>query len=155
MNEFKNACSYVTKLLAQYPRTILEVKNKLAKKGYEDKVVGEIIKFFIENNLLSDEEYAELFLENQIKYRPVGKMLCRNKMIKKGLSRELVDKTLYDNFPQSIEEELAYKLAKSKDNYIGNKSKKDKITKIGQYLNRKGFTESTIWQTLDKLDLLN
>jgi regulatory protein len=155
MSQFKDSCSYVTRLLAQYPRTIFEVRNKLIKKGYEEKIISETIKFFIENKLLSDEEYARLFLENQIKYRPAGRNLIRNKMIKRGLSRDLVEKFLSENFSREAEEQLACKLAKSKEKETRLKKKKDKISKIGQYLDRKGFSESIIWQTLEALNLLN
>ncbi|NQU99770.1 MAG: RecX family transcriptional regulator [Parcubacteria group bacterium] len=154
-NQFKDSCSYVTKLLAQYPRTVFEIKNKLVKKEYEEEIINETIKFFIEHKLLSDEEYAKLFLENQIKYRPTGRIMCRNKMIKKGLDRDLVERTLSEDFSQSEEEGLAYKLAKSKEIFFRNKTKKEKFAKIGQYLNRKGFSENIIWQTLEELNLLN
>jgi regulatory protein len=154
-NQFKDACSYVTKLLAQYPRPVLEIKNKLNKKGYKEEIISKTIKFFIEHKLLSDEEYAKLFLENQIKYRPTGRIMCRNKMIKKGLDRDLVERTLIEDFSQSEEERLAHKLAKSKERLLKNKTKKDKFAKIGQYLNRKGFSENIIWQTLEELNLLN
>ena len=155
MSHFKDSCSYVTKLLAQYPRTVLEIKNKLIKKGYKEEIINETIKFFIENKLLSDEEYAQLFLENQIKYRPAGRIMCRNKMIKRGLDRDLVERTLSENFSESTEEKLAYKLAKSKKIFFRNKTREEKFNKIGQYLNRKGFSENIIWQTLEELDLLN
>ena len=154
-NKFKDACSYVTKLLAQYSRPVLEVKNKLNKKGYKKEIVNKTIEFFIEHKLLSDEEYAELFLENQIKYRPAGRILCRNKMIKKGLDRDLVERILNEKFSKGEEEQLAYKLAILKEKIINSKTKKDKISKIGQYLNRKGFSENIIWQTLEALKLLN
>ncbi len=155
MDHFKNACSFVTKLLSQYPRTVLEIKNKLAKKGYNDEIIDKTVNFFLKHKLLSDKEYAEMFLENQIKYRPVGRILCKNKMVKKGLDQDLVEKTLKKNFSEKEEIKLAYKLAKAKERMIKSKTKKDKITKIGQYLNRKGFSENIIWQILEELNLLN
>lgn len=155
MKDFKKSCSYVTKLLAQHPRTVFEIENKLKKKGYRDQVVEETISFFKENNLLSDKEYARSFVENQIKYRPVGRILCKSKMLKKGLNKDLIDNILNEEFTEDVEQDLAQRLAKSKVREVRNKTKKEKISKIGQYLNRKGFSESMIWETLESLDLLN
>ena len=156
MDQFKNACRYVSKLLAQYPRTVKEIEDKLLNKGYNKELIKKTIAFFVENKLLSDKDYALAFLESQIKNRPVGRILLYKKMIKRGLSKELVKKVIADYFTSDLEQETAYKLAREKERKLPRDiTRKNKFNKIGRYLQSKGFTEDIIWQVLEKLNLLN
>ena len=43
----KPLIQYVLKLLAQYPRTVREIKSKLAAKGYLETTIQEIIQEMI------------------------------------------------------------------------------------------------------------
>lgn len=157
MEEYKTAYNLAVKMLASYPRTVFEVRNKLRKKGFQEEIIAKIIKRLEEEKILSDEEYAKLWLENQLKYRPSGRNLCRKKMINRGLANDLVSRVLESDFSDEREIKLATLLVSRKLEEIENKSlkKKSKISKLGQYLDSKGFSEYIIWQVLEELGLLN
>lgn len=157
MEEYKKAYDLVARMLSMYPRTVFEVKKKLCEKGFKEKTIEKVIEYFKEEKILSDKNYAKIWLENQLKYRPAGKSLCRKKMIDRGLNVDLVNEILEEDFSEEKEVDLAYRLADKKLVEITNRSlkQKDKISKVGHYLNRKGFSENIIWNVLEKLDLLS
>ena len=157
MKDFQRAYDIVIKMLSSYPRTIFEVRKKLRTKFFSEEIISKVIKHCQEEKILSDERYAEMWLENQLKYRPMGRILCCKKMLGRGLKIELVNKTLENYFDEEKEVSLAYNLASGKIIELRHKSltKKQITPKIGQYLNRKGFPENIIWNVLEKMDLLN
>jgi regulatory protein len=151
--KIQEAKNYSERLLARYPRTISEIKNKLKKKNYSDEITELTIQYFIENNILSDENYAKEWIESQLRNRPTSRIMCRKKMFQKGLSREIIDRHLDEFYSPEKEEEVAYSLAIKKIRKINENSSDKKKMKVGRYLDSKGFPESVIWSVLEKMSL--
>ena len=143
--------SYALKLISMYPRTVKEIFSKLKNKNFDDKSIEIIIEELIEENYLNDGEYAVIWLKNQLRNRPCGRMLCVKLMRNKGLDQKIIDKTLAERYSDERETELANDLAeKKRKNLLGEKIKTNKKieSKITFYLKGKGFASDIIYQSL-------
>lgn len=151
-NNLQKAKDYAAKLLARYPRTIAEIKGKLAMKKFDSDVIEGAIQYFIEGHILSDEKYAKDWIESQLRNRPTSRAICRKKMYQKGLSCDLINKALDDYYTADREQDIAYELALKKIKLIKEESIQKKKMKVGQFLDSKGFSESIIWSVLERID---
>lgn len=153
LKQYQNAKRFIERLLAQYPRTIWEIKTKLAQKKFAPKIIEQVIKEFVDAGFLNDEKYIRLWLENQIKYRPCGRLLCFKKLQTKGLGYELIKNILEKEYPPEKEEQVAEELAKWKMKSLLNFSDDKKVQKIASFLRSKGFNDNVIINVLEKLKL--
>lgn len=149
---YQKAKRYVERLLAQHPRTIWEIQTKLRQKKFSQEIAKQVILEFTQVGFLNDEKYAKLWLENQIKYRPCGKILCYKKLLARGLSSSLVKDILDKNYSQEKEEEAAGDLAKRKLKFHRDLESQKKAQKIVSFLKSRGFTDGVIIKTLEKFD---
>lgn len=151
--QYQKAKQYLERLLAQHPRTIWEVRTKLQQKKFAREIVEQVIKEFIEAGFLNDESYIKLWLENQIKYRPCGRMLCLKKLLARGLDFSLVNKALDEVFSEEKEFEIADKLISSRARHYQNFTPQQKSPKIASFLKSRGFGDGAIIKLLEKLGL--
>ena len=154
MDQFQKACNLVSKLLAQHPRTVVEIRKKLEGKNFEEKVVSKTIKYFLNQGFLSDEKYIELWLENQLRYRPSSRAFCKKKLYEKGLNKNLIRKILDEKYSPDKEMEVAYQLALKKVGKLKERPQTNLVNTLGQFLDRKGFPENVIWSVLERLRLV-
>ncbi|MFA6295936.1 MAG: regulatory protein RecX [Patescibacteria group bacterium] len=147
--QLNQAIIYSQKLLAQYPRTVFEIEDKLKKKNCQPEIITQVIKYLKDKNYLNDNEYGKTFLEFELKNRPCGRMLCYKKLVKKGISKDLASQVLDENYPDEKEIELAKILADKKMRELKFKDKKTIYRKLGYYLNSKGFSSTTILEIIE------
>jgi len=145
----KSSAQYALELLAHYPRTVAEIRSKLLTKEYKEKDIEEALAEMIELGYLDDQEYTQVWLANQLKNRPCGKLLCYKKLKAKGIAPELITKTLASKYPQERELEIANRLAEQKRKYLKvNQRSKNQEAKIAFFLKNKGFTADIIYEVL-------
>lgn len=135
--------------LEMRPHSEREIRQKLRRKGYSaasiDTAVGRLRRI----DLLNDEQFARLFIQNELRLRPCGKQLLRQKLFARGIPRELGDPLLekyYDEFP---EERVARKLA---DKYLRGKrwEPRKKREKLVRFLQGKGFSWEVIREVVNE-----
>lgn len=148
--KLKNAKIFISKLLAIHPRTIKEIKDRLKKKGFNEKVINKAVDYFLNLGYLDDEKYINFWLENQIKYRPSSRAYFFQKLKDLGLNEDLINKVLNDKLNVEKEFEVALKISEKKICQLKNFPLKKQIEKLGRFLSRKGFEEEIIWRIIEK-----
>lgn len=141
---------YVLKLLARYPRTVAEIRTKLATKHCPAEISQVVIQEMIAQGYLDDQEYAQKWLDNQLTHRPCGRWFCYQKLRTKGIAAELAKETLAVHYPEDKELKIARRLAERKKTEI-NKPSKERETKIAFYLKNKGFADDIIYKIVSDL----
>lgn len=124
-------------------KTEKEVIEKLKIKGYEQKHIEESIKFLKEYKFLNDDYYAEAFIRDKLSSK--GSQRIRQELIKKGISRDTIEKKLY-GIDKDTEKNTARELANKKLRVI-QKSEKDtyKISgKLYRFLISRGYTYDVV-----------
>ncbi|MFN7035326.1 MAG: regulatory protein RecX [Bellilinea sp.] len=87
------------------PRSEAEVGRKLLEKGFDPPMVEEIIERLKTERWLGDSEFARLWTENRITFRPRSRRLLRYELRQKGVSEDHIEEALH---PLAEESELAY-----------------------------------------------
>lgn len=122
--------------------------KKLKEKGYPDEEVLSAINRLTELKYLDDRQYAQIYLENLIKYRNFGYFGVKRKLLEKRLPKELVDK-LMQNLTFEEEVKIGKRLLNS--GALARASKEnEKASKaaIARKLQSKGFRSETIFKLI-------
>ena len=116
------------------PRSIRETSDYLYKKIYEKKLDKKYIDLIIEKlkakKYLDDFRFAEYYVENRFSKKGVSLKRLRMELLKKGVSKEIIEEVLVDS-DRNDEEELRKMIAKKRAKYDDEK--------LIQYLCRQGF----------------
>jgi len=133
--------------LSYRPRSQAEVIRNLRKHETPEGQIEETIERLLKNNLVNDQEFAQLWVENRSAFRPRGAYALRIELRHKGLSDDIIDPALDD----LKEEELAYKAALQRGNRLLNYEWNDFRKKLSGFLARRGFSYQIIFDTVSKV----
>jgi len=137
-------------LLARREHSRLELYQKLKKKQFETSIINAELDKLSNEDLQSDERFAEAFLRSRIE-KGKGPNIILSELLQRG-----VDELLASNILDSITEgqwcEMAFQTMNKK---LGNESELDydKQLKLMKFLNYRGFTHSQIEKAKDLLIL--
>lgn len=117
------------------PRSIRETNDYLYKKIFEKKLdknyIDRIIEKLEAKKYLDDRRFCEYYVENRFVKKGVSLKRLKMELLKKGVSKEIIEEVLADS-DRNDEEELKKMIAKKRSKYADD----DKLT---QYLCRQGF----------------
>ncbi len=99
------------RLLSYRPRSIREIKKRLTKTNADTNTINRVINNLIDQNLLNDQEFAQWWVDQRVKFRPRGNYALTQELAQKGLARDIIDSVLL-SFDAELE--LAKKLPQSK-----------------------------------------
>ncbi len=125
---------------------------RLKIKGFEDGRINDTIKFLEDAGLLSDEALASQLFRHSVEDRHLGGKGIRAFLIKRGLDKELVEKTLLLHTVE-MEEESARKLVERKlramRGHPGNVIRR----RLWGMLQRRGFSGDVISRVVDSVKM--
>lgn len=116
------------------PRSQREVNDYLYKKIFEKKLdknyIDRIIEKLKDKKYLDDHKFAEYYVENRFVKKGVSLKRLKMELMKKGVSKEIIEEVLADS-DRNDEEELKKMIAKKRAKYDDEK--------LTAYLVRQGF----------------
>lgn len=127
-------------------KTKKELRDYLAKKGYTEQTVDNVLSKMEDYRFIADDDYSLDYVKSYSKSK--GKRLIEMELRRKGIS----DRDMREAI-ESIgdETESAVKVA---EKYLKNKQKtKENILKCYKYLLSKGFDYETAKSAVGKLDI--
>jgi regulatory protein len=131
------------------PRSIREVRDRLAKKEIPPPVVDAVIARLAGWGYIGDEGFARYWLENRGAHQPRGKRLLRQELWQKGVARETVDQALDDTELDEGADALA--LARKRLPQLRGLDEQTQRRRLGAYLQRRGYDWPTAKRALDTL----
>jgi len=81
-------------LLAKRARSIVEIRRRLASRGFTPEIIDPLIDRLAATGLLDDERLAHEYVEARLESRPSGRRLLRAEMARRGIGREAAEKAL-------------------------------------------------------------
>jgi len=128
-------------------RSEAEIIKYLTRKDYTKEIIDLVLKRLKDNNYINDSQYAISMVNHRISSKPMGKILLSYELRNKGLSELDIEEALkcIDN---EIEYSMAIKLADKKINDYKLLDWDCFKNKMGNYLQRKGFSYSLILKVL-------
>lgn len=79
------------RFLEARPRSVAEVRRRLARAGYRAELVAGAIARLIELGILDDEAFGRAWVESRDRARPRGEIALRRELTLKGVERTVVD----------------------------------------------------------------
>jgi regulatory protein len=135
------------RFLSYRPRSESEMKQRLARHGYDEETIEKTLGRYREMGLVDDAAFARFWIENRNTFSPRSRRLAKMELKKKGLQTEIIEEAVND----IDEKENAYRAALSRARRLEALDYKDFRTKLGQYLGRRGFNYGIIKEVTDRV----
>ena len=142
------------RLLSYRMRSVNELRNRLAQKGYSDLEIENVVKHLIELNYLNDEDFGKAFVREKVKNKKIGPVALRSELAQHKLANNLLNKLIddiYDEYP--INDLIAFHLNKRKILKNIALSKNDH-NRLNNFLKRKGFYWDSIMSVYTEWGIL-
>ena len=132
-------------------RSEKEIYDRMMQKGYEPSVIANTIQYLKEQRYINDKDFAETFIRDKVELNRYGRNRIKSELLKKGISKELIDELLETTFQTDTEYETAKELAENKiKSYL--KDKKDaQYRKLSSYLLRKGYSYDIVSRVVKEI----
>jgi regulatory protein len=146
----KEAKDVALRFLSFQRRTEKQVKEKLQKKGFDEKTIKATIDKLKEFDLINDLEFATSWVKDRLAFKPRGKKLLKQELYKKGISKETIEQVTQELCQD--EDKLALELLeKIKKRYKSLEPKVAKRRMFG-FLLRRGFAYETTKKALNQVN---
>ncbi len=141
-----SALKYALWLVGKRDYPVFGMREKLNGKEYSKEEVEETIDKLIKLKFLDDERFTRSYIESQRRIKPIGNRLLYQKLILKGIDKEIINSIL-----SAPDEELIREAA---DKWLKRHPISDKWVrkqKLMAYLSRRGFSYDEILKALEEL----
>lgn len=135
-----------------------QLRRKLTDRKLELDVaaVDAALDRLEELDLIDDEAFGRALIAEILRGRPAGPMLLRQKLMQRGLERNLIDRLIAENEPsEEAAIEGAVKLATTKLRSLQRYDAATRKRRLWGMLQRRGFSSDIITSTLSQLDGLD
>jgi regulatory protein len=145
----KEAKDVALKFLSFSRRTEKQVKEKLQKKGFEEKTIKATIDKLKKFDLINDLEFATSWVKDRLAFKPRGKRLLKQELWKKGIKKDIIEHVT-EKLCQNEDKSALELVEKIKKRY---KNLEPKVAKRRMYnlLLRRGFSYEISRQALAQL----
>jgi regulatory protein len=146
----KEAKDVALRFLSFQRRTEKQIREKLQKKGFDEKTIKATIDKLKEFDLINDFEFATSWVKDRLAFKPRGKKLLRQELYKKGISKDIIEQVTQD-LCQGEDKSALELLKKIKKRYKGLEPKVAKRRMFG-FLLRRGFSYETTKKALNQVN---
>jgi regulatory protein len=154
-DQIRRAKDQLLNYLTRRPHSRKELLQKALKKDFEAEAIEAAMDDLEKVQLISDESFTKMFIDNELRFRPCGRLLLREKLKQKGIDSEIYEaaldlaykKTSADTFAERV----AIKFLRRKLPDDTNKRKERLI----RHLQSRGFSWDQINHVLHDEDLMN
>jgi regulatory protein len=128
-------------LLAFKQRSVSELRTRLLEKEWTNaEIVEEVIEKLAGYGYLNDVQFAKSFAASQIRQKPVGKRVLKQKLAMKKLDKETVDEALEKAFEDTPESEIIERAIEKRLRIKGKPETREDTKKFFDFLLRQGFS---------------
>jgi regulatory protein len=149
--ETKKAFNDCLRRISRRPRSVKETADYLKEKGYNDKLVSDVLDRLKRLGYLNDKKFAEYWTEGRTKIKPLGVVALKKELERKGLDRELIEKAAGSRQSENSDYELARKEALKRLKVMGRIAGPKAKKRIYDYLVRHGYEFDIIYNVLDEI----
>lgn len=148
-----NPQAYCLGLLKRRLRSRFELDEAMRRKGVEPEDREKTLRELEEIGLVNDEHYALAWVHTRDALAPRGQALLRAELMQKGISKEIITKTLANRRDQVeetqlSEEELARQLVESRSRSYQRLDPETQKRRMMALLQRRGFSYEVIRRIL-------
>ena len=153
-DENKLAKNQAVRYLSYRARSEQEMRDKLSRAGISEIAVDTVITELKAARLLDDLQFALSFIHDKMLMRPIGPLLIRQELRKRGIQAEFIDTALDQAFSEKSPPEIAFELIQKRYHNMRHlewiKAKK----RLADLLYRRGFDWDSTCEALEQLEKL-
>lgn len=139
------------RLFAGRRRSEKELRQRLARKGFSDEVIDEVIAGYSRVGLIDDEAFALAYVKDRLNLKPRARSVLQRELTAKGISKEIITRTL-DSLTGSIDEEaIALQLAEKKRTSFERFPVETQRRRLTDFLLRRGFSFDVVKKVMGKV----
>lgn len=138
----------VYRLLAIRPRSRRELADRLRQRGVPADVVAATIADLERGGLVDDHRFADAWVRSRTALQPSGRARLRYELARKGVAREVIDRTLRETLSEQDEDALARDVARSRLRRYRGLSREVAARRLAGILERRGFSTPVIARVL-------
>ncbi|MEN6482228.1 MAG: regulatory protein RecX [Anaerolineaceae bacterium] len=130
------------------PRTESEVSKKLSGLGYDDNEIEIVINRLREIGVLSDDRFAQMWIENRTTFRPRSQKMLKMELRNKKVAEEIIQQALAEaENDEVLALDAGNRYAKRLVHLDGNDFRK----KLSAFLARRGFSYGIVIPVVNKI----
>jgi regulatory protein len=137
--------------LSRRAHSVKELKDKLKQKGFASGAIETVIGDLKQKGYLDDQEFARMYLREEMRLKKSGPLLIKNKLLVKGIFREVIEEVLAEGYDDQLQYENCHVLAAKKLKTLQDLSEQKRKEKLAAYLKQKGFTWDTCRGVFEEL----
>jgi len=141
----ERAVEQALNLLSYRPRSVDEVRRRLAEKGCQEQMVEAALDRLTRVGLLDDKAFARYWLDNRSQFNPRGARALRQELRQKGVDEATIREVLADY----DEDAVAARAAEAAARRLSGLDPRTFRRKLSGYLLRRGFDYSAIEPLLE------
>lgn len=146
-DEVEKAKESALNFISYRPRSIAEVERNLKTKAYTEEAIAEAITRLEAVGLLDDTAFARYWLEQRDTFKPRSTRALQQELYQKGVARSIIDEVL----SEFDETDAARRAAEKKVRRYQHLPEFEFKQKLGQFLQRRGFSYGIVRQITDDL----
>jgi regulatory protein len=140
-------------ILSVKPYSVEDMRRRLLEKDWTTpEIVDAVLEKLKEYNYLNDEQFAKTFAASQIRQKPVGKRVLKQKLAMKKLDKETVDEALEQVLEETPEEEIIERAIAKRLRLKGKPETREDSKKFYDYLLRQGFSYDLVSNKMRELN---
>lgn len=144
------------KLLAAKPRSIAELRERLAERCSSKTVIETVIARLREYGYLDDQRYALGYASSKVKQQPIGRRRLELSLERKKVDRAVAGEALDQVFAETPEEDLLDRALEKRVRLRGRPKTRAEAKSLFDHLLRQGFPFELVSQkvrAVSKADL--
>lgn len=143
--------SMAINFLSYRMRTRKEMEDYLIKKEVEPEHIKIIIERLLEEKLIDDKQFAEMFVRTRISTSSKGPLLIKRELMEKGVSNVIASEAV-ELYSYDLQYEKVVQLLEKKQKINKRESYKQQIQKTQAHLLQRGFSQAVITDAIASLD---
>lgn len=148
---YRNALNIALRILTRRDHSILELAQKLSRRGVEEDMVRRVIAECGRLGYLDDSRVTRQLID-RMKQKGMGTRRIRYELQKRGLEGEPTEAQLRDGVTSAEERSLARQAAEKKWKVLaGEANSRNKMLRLQRFLRYRGFSDSIIVELLKEM----
>jgi regulatory protein len=133
-----------TRQLSYRPRSVSELRQTLAQRGFGPKIIDQVIERFRELGYLDDADFARRWIQTREQLAPRGTRLLKQELRQKGIDADLAEEALADADLDELE--TATRIAERRLPKLTGLDRDTQRRRLASYLERRGFSHDIVRQ---------
>ncbi|MFA5146373.1 MAG: regulatory protein RecX [Candidatus Omnitrophota bacterium] len=139
------------RLLRVRPRSEAELRGRLKEKGYDGVTIDGAVEDLRTKGYVDDEKFARFWVESRMHLNPVGDVVLKHELRRKGISDAVIDAALETKAKAYNEYEIALSMARDRFERLKKLDRRKATKRLYDFMLRRGFAYETVRRVIEEL----